>query len=118
MQLYALSTRYLRPRRVFAQVSPRGYYDDVEGNTLPKSDLQLGDDYYDDNLRRAPLEAVCVHQHRDRFWDNVLRAGSGVRWCPQRRQAGRFSVDLRARLHVVAEGVTTWRDSERIRRAR
>ena len=50
LQVYPLSGRFLRPLRVFTQISRRRHYDLAATSQLQKVDLQVGADYYFDNL--------------------------------------------------------------------
>ena len=42
---------------------------------------------------------------RDRFWENYLRTGAGMRWYPQMHQGGSFGTSLAGRFHIFAEAV-------------
>jgi hypothetical protein len=53
----------------------------------------------------AVVDWTYAGAHRDRFWENFLRAGGGVRWYPKKQYAGRFAGDLRGRLHLFGEVV-------------
>lgn len=43
--------------------------------------------------------------HRERFFENFLHAGGGVRWYPASGSSGGFGASLLRRLHLYAEGL-------------
>lgn len=144
--------RYLRAVRIFMLAASRKYYDeDVE---LVNHDLQVGMDYYYDNVftddqwavflfsnatwrdtnfsfegyhaflwsgnvkigPRMPMQNALlvpygvvdwtwVPRHQERFFENFLRVGGGVRFYPKTDEAGGFAHDLVRRFHVFAEVV-------------
>jgi hypothetical protein len=144
-------SQYLRALRLFGQISGREYYDAHPGATLIRDDVQVGLDYYWDNLFERDQVGLFLYtnaayhttnfslrdykglvwsgnvkigpkhvsdpmalipyvvadwtyspQHDDRFFENFLRVGCGLRWYPMAYSHSNLS-DLALRFNVYAE---------------
>jgi hypothetical protein len=51
------------------------------------------------------VQSSYVDRHRNRWWENYLRAGGGLRWYPKIDEEGAFLTDLMKRFFVYAEGI-------------
>lgn len=149
----APARRILRPLRLFAQVSGRGYYDRPSDTHLEGTDVQVGADYYYDNVfepsrvKAFVFTVVGYHTtnfsiesyngliwsgnvkvgpavgftpnfrvipyavadwtyapgHGERFFENFIRAGGGLRWYPRAVSGNGLGRGLLRRLHVYGE---------------
>ena len=62
----------------------------------------------------ALVDWTAVPEWQDRFFENFLRAGAGVRWYPRTVEPDTFGTDLLRRLHLFGEyvGNVAWLGDE------
>lgn len=149
---FAFSVPHVRAIRLFAQFGRKAYYDEPAGQSALKNDLQIGADYYFDNIfadtpfniiawsnlawRRTNFalddfktvlwtgnlklgtnikpgnsiiipyfvaEWTAVPEYRERWWENFLRLGGGLRWYIAATQGDNILSKLTRRFHIYFE---------------